>query len=481
MVISQHKRHELECFTGCPSATELAALWACDDRSECRDVDGPRASLSSSRMLENSQSAGSTGTRSTVEPPARESQRNGADRMESSPGVAATSNTSVVKPPVTAKVLTSTSAMGRQQEQTSVEKGISQQLQVLQVQDLTQTSEIPLPNHQGRRHGLETSEQVLLKKPESEQRPPIPVRGHSDQQPAQSSGGPGSEPHMGVGEAQPMKMEVGPNEFVGQGGADPFWRNNSLAQASQMWGQNMQDLGVCGEVADPGDAFSMADVDLFFDNYEDMFSNCQGPAGSSCEETSPRGSSIGQESAPSTSKQVHMQSIPEAELFKPTNGAANTASNVKFRESIVGPAGSDAGQSDAHVMEITMAMNDMDDVACNMGSQFLSRSALPSPSSGRSGGSGDYQDCTASPMLRGALSSGELSLGSRSPDSISIAQARDSAMLRYKEKRKNRRFDKRVRYESRKARADIRKRVKGRFVKAGQAYDYDPLATTRSF
>lgn len=43
------------------------------------------------------------------------------------------------------------------------------------------------------------------------------------------------------------------------------------------------------------------------------------------------------------------------------------------------------------------------------------------------------------------------------------------------------RFDKRVRYESRKARADIRKRVKGRFVKAGQAYDYDPLATTRSF
>jgi len=25
-----HKRHSLECFTGCPSATELAALWACE-------------------------------------------------------------------------------------------------------------------------------------------------------------------------------------------------------------------------------------------------------------------------------------------------------------------------------------------------------------------------------------------------------------------------------------------------------------------
>lgn len=83
----------------------------------------------------------------------------------------------------------------------------------------------------------------------------------------------------------------------------------------------MQDLGVCGDsvAADPCDAFSMADVDLFFDNYEDMFSTCQGPSGSSFEEMSPRGSSMGQETAPSSSKHGHMQSIPEAELFKPIN------------------------------------------------------------------------------------------------------------------------------------------------------------------
>lgn len=42
------------------------------------------------------------------------------------------------------------------------------------------------------------------------------------------------------------------------------------------------------------------------------------------------------------------------------------------------------------------------------------------------------------------------------------------------------RFDKTVRYASRKARADVRRRVKGRFVKAGEAYDYDPLSPTRS-
>lgn len=101
----------------------------------------------------------------------------------------------------------------------------------------------------------------------------------------------------------------------------------------------------------------------------------------------------------------------------------------------------DPGQPDVHhVMEIAMAMNDMDGAACNMSSQFVARPALRSCSltlSGRSGDSGDYQDCNASPLF---FSSGETSLGSRSPDSVSIAQARDSAMLRYKEKRKIRRF-----------------------------------------
>ncbi|XP_047321942.1 zinc finger protein CONSTANS-LIKE 13-like [Impatiens glandulifera] len=43
---------------------------------------------------------------------------------------------------------------------------------------------------------------------------------------------------------------------------------------------------------------------------------------------------------------------------------------------------------------------------------------------------------------------------------------RGNALLRYLEKKKMRRFDKHIRYESRKARADTRKRVKGRFVKA---------------
>ncbi|KAI8541267.1 hypothetical protein RHMOL_Rhmol08G0048600 [Rhododendron molle] len=56
-------------------------------------------------------------------------------------------------------------------------------------------------------------------------------------------------------------------------------------------------------------------------------------------------------------------------------------------------------------------------------------------------------------------------------DTELMAQNRGNAMMRYKEKKKTRRFDKHIRYESRKARADTRNRVKGRFVKASEVPD----------
>ncbi|KAL9386686.1 hypothetical protein Peur_019810 [Populus x canadensis] len=52
-----------------------------------------------------------------------------------------------------------------------------------------------------------------------------------------------------------------------------------------------------------------------------------------------------------------------------------------------------------------------------------------------------------------------------------LVRNRGDAMQRYKEKKKTRRYDKHIRYESRKARADTRKRVKGRFVKTTEAPD----------
>ncbi|CAH2053067.1 unnamed protein product [Thlaspi arvense] len=79
----------------------------------------------------------------------------------------------------------------------------------------------------------------------------------------------------------------------------------------------------------------------------------------------------------------------------------------------------------------------------------------------------DYQDCGISPGFIMSDSPWESNL-EVSP------QARNQAKLRYKEKKLKRSFGKQIRYASRKARADTRKRVKGRFVKAGDNYDYDP-------
>ncbi|KAH9329333.1 hypothetical protein KI387_001441 [Taxus chinensis] len=61
-----------------------------------------------------------------------------------------------------------------------------------------------------------------------------------------------------------------------------------------------------------------------------------------------------------------------------------------------------------------------------------------------------------------------------------LAQARGNAMLRYKEKKKTRRYEKHIRYESRKARADVRKRVKGRFVKADRDHENNDAVATNS-
>ncbi|XP_039686694.1 zinc finger protein CONSTANS-LIKE 12 isoform X4 [Medicago truncatula] len=78
-------------------------------------------------------------------------------------------------------------------------------------------------------------------------------------------------------------------------------------------------------------------------------------------------------------------------------------------------------------------------------------------------------DCGLPPVFHPGESHWESNLEGACP------QARDKAKMRYQEKKKTRTFGKQIRYASRKARADTRKRVKGRFVKAGEAYDYDPL------
>ncbi|KAK4488734.1 hypothetical protein RD792_004515 [Penstemon davidsonii] len=78
------------------------------------------------------------------------------------------------------------------------------------------------------------------------------------------------------------------------------------------------------------------------------------------------------------------------------------------------------------------------------------------------GGSKDIKFTDESLLIKsqGAITKADMEL---------LAKNRGNAMQRYKEKKKTRRYEKHIRYESRKARADTRKRVKGRFVKANEA------------
>ncbi|CAM8952968.1 unnamed protein product [Rhodiola kirilowii] len=89
----------------------------------------------------------------------------------------------------------------------------------------------------------------------------------------------------------------------------------------------------------------------------------------------------------------------------------------------------------------------------------------------------EYQDCGASPILL----MGEPPWLPSITGTSKASTIRTNAVMRYMEKKKTRKFEKKVRYATRKARADVRKRVKGRFVKAGEEYDYDPLSPTKSF
>ncbi|XP_042057295.1 zinc finger protein CONSTANS-LIKE 14-like [Salvia splendens] len=72
-------------------------------------------------------------------------------------------------------------------------------------------------------------------------------------------------------------------------------------------------------------------------------------------------------------------------------------------------------------------------------------------------------------MSQSILMTNESAAAMSKSDIELMAKNRGNAMQRYQEKKKTRRYDKHIRYESRKARADTRKRVKGRFVKAQEA------------
>nr|ASZ80052.1 COLM [Phyllostachys edulis] len=195
------------------------------------------------------------------------------------------------------------------------------------------------------------------------------------------------------------------------------------------------------------DDFCVDDVDLSFENYEELF-------GTSHIQTEQLFDDAGIDSY------FEMKEVAAGnsdEQPKPMQPATSNAISADSGMSNLGAKG-----DSSLCVQVMQARSSIS----------LSFSGLTGDSS-----AGDYQDCGVSSMLL----MGEPSWHPPGPEGSFAGASRDSAITRYKEKKKRRKFDKKIRYASRKARADVRKRVKGRFIKAGEAYDYDPLCQTRSY
>ena len=201
------------------------------------------------------------------------------------------------------------------------------------------------------------------------------------------------------------------------------------------------------------DDFNMDEVDLNLENYEELF----GMALSHSEELFENG---GIDSLFGTKD----MSAGDSNCQEAIAAEGSSVGQVNAMQ----PACSNAASADSILSTKT------EPILCFTGRQAQSNLSF----SGVTGDSsaGDYQDCGASSMLL----MGEPPWFAPCPENSLQSANRSNAVMRYKEKKKTRMFDKKVRYASRKARADVRRRVKGRFVKAGDVYDYDPLSTTRS-
>ncbi|KAI4305588.1 hypothetical protein L6164_028946 [Bauhinia variegata] len=211
-------------------------------------------------------------------------------------------------------------------------------------------------------------------------------------------------------------------------------------------------LGFCDDEDSLYDDFNMDEVDLDLENYEELF----GMALSHSEELFENG---GIDSLFGTKD----LSAGDSNCQGAVTAEGSSAGLVNAMQ----PACSNAASADS------MLSTKTEPIVCFTAKQGQSNLSF----SGITGESVDYQDCGASSMLL----MGEPPWCSPCPETCIQSANRNNAVMRYKEKKKTRKFDKRVRYASRKARADVRKRVKGRFVKAGEAYDYDPLSPTRSY
>ncbi|XP_042504906.1 putative zinc finger protein At1g68190 [Macadamia integrifolia] len=201
---------------------------------------------------------------------------------------------------------------------------------------------------------------------------------------------------------------------------DNFWQCKIPAQTSQLWSQNMQDLGICEEI-DCNDDFKIPDVDLTFRNYEELFGGDQDLAISLFDE-----------------KDFTCCSIKKDVSFKQTdNGHGKANEDISVAQSIYVPQssleGRNIGPSDqAHQFSGSRDYAHTIHPSCSSLSFSLSRHSAESSAA-------DFLDSRLSPNIM----KGEPTWNSPEQDNAR-SEARENAMIRYKEKKKARMYEKRI-------------------------------------
>lgn len=510
-IASHHSRRTIECFTGCPSAADLARIWGCDfgDSPVGAASTSPLACTKGDSILpQHIEETGNWWDASVVTADSLDSNiANGlstemtectepwsftpSSRLDSAdnsvacgansticPGVASLPAGGVLKEDCSqvSAVMESHIQNGEQagkEKQEVVQQLL--QLQKLTPQDSLQQQHMPVQPYE--KSSVSSVSQLLKPAPSK-------FDGSEEQQPMTRDG-----QHMDAD--YQLQHQARMNQLSLSEPAQPkFEKNICAARATtlwpartgslddQMWCSHLQDLGNCND-GDLCKQFDVSDVTLKFDSYEDIFTGPQDESSvfedlvSACS-SMQQGSSFSESSA-------HMESIPEGDLLSSQIVyATRQASCISPKMQAPQLVGSSSGQMQKplNVVSGNPFKNGPYGTSNLITSTSTTRSTLSLSLSGMSGDSSgpDYLDCDASSFVLKPDPAWALAI----PDNGAVSQARDIAMVRYMEKKRNRKYEKKIRYESRKARADVRKRVKGRFVKAGEPYDYDPLTITRS-
>ncbi|KAI5579785.1 hypothetical protein BDE02_08G112600 [Populus trichocarpa] len=207
-------------------------------------------------------------------------------------------------------------------------------------------------------------------------------------------------------------------------------------QQPELWSQNMQDLGVCEDIICHDDDYIIPDVDKTFCNFEEFFGGDQDPIGAFLDENDFSCSFIEKDMPPEKSNN--------------SDGRARKDASVT---------------SSVYISCSVHIDNDKDpsNQAYNFPGSLDPAQTIRSPysrysisSDGAESRSNEYLDSELSPYI----SNGEASC--YSPDlEDAHTEARENAMMRYKEKKKARMQDKQIRYTSRKPKNDVRKRGNG--------------------